>query len=90
MNVFFWGAIAMACWVAGLFFRRYWTLSRDRLFLFFWLAFWMLATHYVALAVLNPPHETRHYVYLIRFAAFALIAIGIIDKNRTSKSATRR
>ena len=41
-NHLYWGALAMACWVAGLFFLRFWRLSRDRLFVFFVLAFWLL------------------------------------------------
>jgi hypothetical protein len=85
MNQFLWGALTMACWTAGLFFLRFWQLSKDRLFLFFWLAFWVLAVHWLSLAVINPPQETRHYAYLVRFLAFALIALGIIDKNRATK-----
>ena len=34
------------------------------------------------LAALNPEHESRHLIYLLRLAAFVVIIIGIIDKNR--------
>lgn len=89
MNQFLWGALAMACFVAGVFFQRYWVLSRDRLFLFFWLAFWVLALHWIGLGLVNPPQETRHYLYVVRFLAFALILAAIIDKNRSSKASQR-
>ncbi len=81
IQLFFWGALAMASWVAGLFFLRFWRVSRDRLFLFFGAAFWVFAANWVGLAI-YPSEETRHYVYVIRLVAFVLILVGIIDKNR--------
>jgi hypothetical protein len=79
---FFWGALALAAWVAGLFFSRFWRLSRDRLFLLFSLAFWALAVHWAGLGILDPPLETTHYLYLLRLLAFVLIIAAIVDKNR--------
>jgi hypothetical protein len=84
MNTFLHGAIAMACWVAGLFFLRFWRETRDRLFLFFFPAFWLFSAHWTALAKVDPNLETRHYVYMMRLVVFALIAAGVIDKNRRS------
>ena len=81
-NIFVWGALAMASWVAGLFFLRFWRVSRDRLFLFFSAAFWVFGANWVALATLHPSEETQHYVYMVRLVAFLLILIGIFDKNR--------
>jgi hypothetical protein len=37
------GAITMGCATAGLFFLRFWKRTRDRLFIAFALAFWLLA-----------------------------------------------
>ncbi len=82
LSAFLWGAIAMGCFVSGLFFFRFWRLSRDRLFVLFGTAFWMLAVHWSALAVASVPDEARYSLYLIRLAAFVLILAGVIDKNR--------
>jgi len=68
--------------VAALFFLRYWRVSRDRLFAFFAVAFALLAANWLALSVIDPAFEARHLIYLIRLAAFVLITIGIVDKNR--------
>jgi type II secretory pathway component PulM len=81
---FFWGALAVAAVVAGLFFSSFWRASRDRLFLLFSLAFWVLAVHWTALGIVNPALETTHYLYLLRLVAFVLIIVAIVDKNRRS------
>ena len=86
MNPFFWGVIAMACWTAGLFFFRFWRQTRDRLFVLFALAFWLLCLNWVILGIALPSEETRHYVYLLRLAAFLLIVVAIVDKNRARKA----
>jgi hypothetical protein len=44
--------------------------------------FWILAAHWTALGIVNPAEETRHYLYLLRLLAFAVILVGVIDKNR--------
>lgn len=77
-----WGALAMSSFVAGLFFLRYFTRSRERLFLFFSLAFTVFGLNWVGLLVIPNPTETRHYVYLLRLVAFAFIIAGVVDKNR--------
>jgi hypothetical protein len=81
-----WGALAMACWVAGLFFLRFWKVSRDRLFLFFMVSFWCLGLNWLWLGLSNSTLETRHYAYLLRLVAFALLIVGIVDKNRRGTS----
>ena len=43
LNPLIWSALALGCSVVGLFFLRFWTLSRERLFFYFMLAFWVLA-----------------------------------------------
>jgi hypothetical protein len=72
----------MGCAVAGLFFLRFWRDSRDRLFMWFALAFWMLAGSYVLLGVISLATEWRVYVFVVRLAAFCLILAGIYEKNR--------
>ena len=83
------GGAAMASIIAGVLFLAYWRDSRDRLFLYFAVAFWVLALNWVLVALLAPTEEERHWFYLFRFAAFALILVGIADKNRPSQSERR-
>jgi hypothetical protein len=82
MQQVLWSMAAMACWVVGLFFLHFWKTSRDRLFLFFFAAFWLLALNWIWLAVADVTVEARHHVYMLRLVAFASILVGIVDKNR--------
>ncbi len=82
---FLYGAGAMGCWVAGLFFWRYWRQSRDRLFLLFSLAFWILLLERSVMGLWVAATEWREYVFLLRLLAFCLILYGIADKNRKRK-----
>ena len=75
------GGIVAGYALAGLFFLRYWRDTRDRLFLIFALAFWVLALMRVALTYVDED-EIRTYLYWGRFIAFVLILGAIIDKNR--------
>lgn len=79
------GAIAMASFVAGLFFLRFWKSTQDRFFLFFAVAFWIEAVNRVILALVEWP-ENVPTVYLIRLIAFGLILFAIADKNRPERS----
>jgi hypothetical protein len=77
-------ALALVC---GLFFLRYWRLSRDRFFAFFAVAFWSLGANWALLLGRDPRDELTPYFYLLRLFAFLLILSGIVDKNRrTSRS----
>jgi hypothetical protein len=76
------GAIAMAYAMAGLFFLRFWVKSRDRLFIIFAVAFWLLMAERLVLLGTHQTHEWAPYIYLVRMAAFLLILGAIIDKNR--------
>lgn len=82
VNDFLYGASAMGCAVAGLYFLRFWRESFDRLFLLFACAFWLLAANYAVLGTVQLAHEERVYVYTVRLVAFCLILYGIFDKNR--------
>jgi hypothetical protein len=79
---FIWGALTMACAVAGLFFARFYRASRDRLFLSFAVSFWVLGLHWLLLALVQPANEGRHQLYLLRLAAFVILIAGIADRNR--------
>ena len=82
------GAIATASWIAGLFFLRFWTETRDRLFFIFALAFWLLGMTRLALVIVRV--EEHNYVYWVRLAAFLLILFAVIDKNRPRPVKTDR
>jgi Fe2+ transport system protein B len=74
-------ATAMGCAVAGLIFLRHWRATRDRLFAYFAASFWLMAVNRVALVIVGEVHEASTYIYLVRFAAFLLIIVGIVEKN---------
>jgi hypothetical protein len=80
------GAIAMGYGVAGLFFFRFWRKSRDRLFALFALAFFVLAVNRVGSVVFAIKAGEVDAVYWVRFAAFVLILVAIVDKNRPRRS----
>jgi hypothetical protein len=76
------GAVSLGFLVCGLFFLRFWRRTRDELFLAFALAFALLGIGQAILALSNIPTEERGSIFLIRLAAFALILIAILRKNR--------
>jgi low temperature requirement protein LtrA len=78
------GAIAFGFLICSLFFMRFWTQTRDQLFLTFALAFALMGIGQGILALANIPTEERGPVYLIRLTAFLLILVGIYRKNRTA------
>ncbi|MDB5689030.1 MAG: hypothetical protein JWL91_906 [Sphingomonas bacterium] len=78
------GAVTFGFAAAALFFLRFWTRTRDELFLAFAAAFLLLAIQAgFALAVIDV--EDRAWIYLIRLAAFMLIIVAIIRTNTRGK-----
>lgn len=82
MSDFLRGALVMASFSVGLFFMRYWRATHDRLFLMFSAAFWLLALNWT-IATLAP--RLAEYANGLRFLAFVLIALAVLDKNRRKK-----
>jgi heme A synthase len=80
---FFQGAVAMGCLAIGLFFLRFWRQSRDRLFLWFGIAFWILSLSYILLGTMTFATEWRISVFMLRLVAFCVILYGIYVKNRS-------
>ena len=76
------GAVTFGFVVAGLFFLRFWRRTGDSLFLAFAAAFFLLGIGQGLLALANIPVEERSWMYLFRLAAFALILMAIVRKNR--------
>lgn len=71
--------------VVALFFLRFWKLSKDRLFGFFSLAFFVLGAQRLALALTTQTNEGSVLLYGIRLLAFGIILVAILDKNRSAK-----
>ena len=76
------GALAMGYFIAGLFFLRFWSRTRDRLFAIFATAFGLLGTQRLALVVAEQYATDTTWIYVLRLTAFVLILWAIIDKNR--------
>jgi hypothetical protein len=83
------GAILMGCWAVALFFFRFFKQTRDRLFIWFAMAFFLLGAERL-LIFLNPSPDAGWSVYLVRLLAFLLIAFGIINKNRAKTRPNRQ
>jgi hypothetical protein len=81
MNSFIAGVVAAGFTVAGLFFLRFWSRTRDRLFAIFACAFWLFALNATLVALAGVPREEQNWIYLLRLAGFVLIIVGIVSKN---------
>lgn len=93
MSVVFFIGISVATFGAsGVFFFKFWRVSRDQFFLFFGIACWLIATerclafsvHNSKDPVLNAITDTTQWVYLVRLIAFLTILYAIWIKNRGS------
>jgi len=84
LNAFLAGAATVSLLVIALFFLRFWKKTRDRLFLYFSAAFVILMVERLIRAAMIVENEWTPYVYLVRLAAFVLIILAIVDKNRRS------
>jgi hypothetical protein len=78
------GASAALSGVAALYFGRFWRASRDRFFAFFAIAFGLFTVNRIVLMTVNREHDA--WVYVFRLAAFLLILIAIVDKNRPRRT----
>lgn len=79
------GAIAMACFIATLFFLRFWKSTKDRFFLFFAISFAAEGLVRLIQGIAEHGSEQSPFIYLIRLFGFAMILFAIYDKNRRSK-----
>jgi hypothetical protein len=89
MNEFLMGAIAMGFAVAGVHFLRSWRATRDRLFAFFALSVFIMALNRLAFIFVSPQVGHDDYLYWVRFLAFAVLLVAILDKNRSRKRSLR-
>jgi hypothetical protein len=82
LEQFIMGAVAMASAIVALFFLRFWRETGDRLFGIFSLAFLLLGISRLGLAMSPLDSESQTHWYWMRLAAFLLILVAIVDKNR--------
>ncbi|HME20097.1 MAG TPA: DUF5985 family protein [Acetobacteraceae bacterium] len=81
VNMFLAGMVTAGFLAGGLFFARFWVRSRDGLFLAFTASFWLLALNQALVALVQEPEPNQSWFYLLRVAAFLLIAVAIVRKN---------
>lgn len=83
LQTFLNGATMVASFVIALFFARFFRDTRDRFFMLFAGAFFLLGVERIALEALGHQiPETHSGVYLIRCLAFLIIIYAVVDKNR--------
>lgn len=78
------GVVALGSAAIALFFVRFWRATGDRFFALFALAFVVFAANRVVLLFERTHGGEGVDAYLLRLAAFALILVAIVDKNRGS------
>jgi peptidoglycan/LPS O-acetylase OafA/YrhL len=88
MTSLVYGAVIMGSLVIAFFFLRSWRRLRDRFFLFFSLAFLLLALNWLILVLAGEASDIRSYGYLTRLLGFAFIIIAVVDKNRSTRKNT--
>ena len=81
LNLFLGGVVTAGFFAGGLFFARFWTRSRDILFLAFTAAFWLLSLNQLLVSLLEAPEYSQSWFYLLRVMAFLLIAAAMVRKN---------
>lgn len=79
------GAVAMASFVAMLFFLRHWRQTADGFFLLFALSFGLDAVTRVVLGLWRVAEDTEPLIYLARLVTFGLIIVAIVQKNRPTR-----
>ncbi|MEO5971029.1 MAG: DUF5985 family protein [Bdellovibrionia bacterium] len=81
LSQFLSGATMLGAWACGIYFLKFWFKTRDRLFLIFGVAFWIMAVERLILVVTDQGGEYYPFIYSIRLVSFMLILLGIADKN---------
>jgi hypothetical protein len=76
------GMLAAGYAVVATFFFRFWKQTRDRFFVYFTLAFALLAIQRTMVIDEFALIEDKTWAYGLRLVAFLLILYAIIEKNR--------
>jgi Family of unknown function (DUF5985) len=82
MTNFLPGLLTAGFLVAALFFVKFYARTRDPLFIAFAVAFALFASEQALVGIWSLGSEDRTWIYLLRFAGFILIIIGVLAKNR--------
>lgn len=81
INLLLLGAIAMSELTAALFFLRFWSRTRDRLFALFSIAFLIDAIDRIILATYWQSDTDNAIYFLLRVVSYGTIVIAVVDKN---------
>jgi len=81
LEAFLAGMATMGFLLAGLFFFRFWTRTKDSLFATFGIAFLLLAANQMVITLSNIPREDLSWAYSLRILAFGMLIYGIVSKN---------
>lgn len=81
MIEFLQGMVTAGYLVAAAFFLRFWTKTRDRLFIAFAVAFCFFALNQAAVGLFQVRTEPESLVYVLRILGFIVILAAILDKN---------
>jgi hypothetical protein len=81
------GALTAGFAVAGLFFLRFWVVTRDRLFLAFAIAFWLMGLNQLVAGFSHAAQAENSAAYLLRLVAFGIIIVAVLAKNSRGDSA---
>ena len=79
------GALCMGYAVAALFFARFWRRTGASLFVWFAVAFALLAVQRVLLVLVDHTTGAVPWIYVVRLLAFVLILVGIVAQNRAPR-----
>lgn len=79
------GALVAGSLLAGLYFFKFWQASRDALFIWFAVAFWLLALQRLLLALSGAAVESQTHLFLLRLLAYVMFPAAIIQKNRQER-----
>jgi len=76
------GFVATSSLVAGMFFLRFWSRTRDFLFLAFAIVFLFQALTSTASVFLRQPNGVSSWFYAGQLCTYLLILVAILRKNR--------
>jgi hypothetical protein len=76
------GALTTLYLLIAICFLKFWKRGRDRLFLFFAIAFGLFALNQIGSTIVSATDERSGYVYILRVLGYVLILWAIVDKNK--------
>ncbi|MGH9497909.1 MAG: DUF5985 family protein [Terriglobales bacterium] len=81
LDSFLVGVVVMASLTASVFFLKFYTRTRDSLFMAFALAFAIEAVNRVVSLSIAGSHDGSPWTYIVRLCAFLIILGAIVRKN---------